>query len=256
MVQDGMVDVRLRRPTHDVHRHALQGTLARERAALLLLYGPLPRGVCLDIKALGAEPEALRRLMCNSGQQRRSPEFMLHQTLSKGWCGHGSGLLLGFIVRARRRLVEARARLAASEDRSARPTHGPGGPYPGHPRPVAPLPQREGLLEIRPGAPAPLLPHVVLPEPAQSAHPSPGARDAPLAARLRPRARRAFGSLPRDGHHPHPGHREGEGFSPAALLRAGYLRFGRSASKTEWVYGFKVALVVDSDGVITAFGLA
>jgi Transposase DDE domain len=32
--------------------------------------------------------------------------------------------------------------------------------------------------------------------------------------------------------------------------------FGRSASKTEWVYGFKVALVVDPDGVITAFGLA
>jgi Transposase DDE domain len=32
--------------------------------------------------------------------------------------------------------------------------------------------------------------------------------------------------------------------------------FGRSASKTEWVYGFKVALVVDPDGVITAFFLA
>jgi len=32
--------------------------------------------------------------------------------------------------------------------------------------------------------------------------------------------------------------------------------FGRSASKTEWVYGFKAALVVDPDGVICAFGLA
>jgi hypothetical protein len=32
--------------------------------------------------------------------------------------------------------------------------------------------------------------------------------------------------------------------------------FGRSASKTEWVYGFKVALVVDPNGVITAFFLA
>jgi hypothetical protein len=30
----------------------------------------------------------------------------------------------------------------------------------------------------------------------------------------------------------------------------------RSASKTEWVYGFKAALVVDPEGVITAFGLA
>ena len=32
--------------------------------------------------------------------------------------------------------------------------------------------------------------------------------------------------------------------------------FGRSASKTEWVYGFKVALVVDPTGVVTAFLLA
>jgi hypothetical protein len=39
-------------------------------------------------------------------------------------------------------------------------------------------------------------------------------------------------------------------------LFAGQATFGRSASKTEWVYGFKVALVVDPYGVITAFGLA
>lgn len=39
-------------------------------------------------------------------------------------------------------------------------------------------------------------------------------------------------------------------------LFAGQASFGRSASKTEWVYGFKVALVVDPEGVITAFGLA
>lgn len=39
-------------------------------------------------------------------------------------------------------------------------------------------------------------------------------------------------------------------------LFAGQASFGRSASKTEWVYGFKVALIVDPDGVITAFGLA
>jgi Transposase DDE domain len=36
----------------------------------------------------------------------------------------------------------------------------------------------------------------------------------------------------------------------------GQASFGRSASKTEWVYGFNVALVVDPDGIITAFGLA
>jgi hypothetical protein len=39
-------------------------------------------------------------------------------------------------------------------------------------------------------------------------------------------------------------------------LFAGQASFGRSVSKTEWVYGFKVALVVDPEGVITAFGLA
>jgi hypothetical protein len=39
-------------------------------------------------------------------------------------------------------------------------------------------------------------------------------------------------------------------------LFAGQATFGRSASKTEWVYGFKVALVVDPEGVISAFGLA
>jgi Transposase DDE domain len=39
-------------------------------------------------------------------------------------------------------------------------------------------------------------------------------------------------------------------------LFCGQATFGRSASKTEWVYGFKAALVVDPDGVITAFELA
>jgi hypothetical protein len=39
-------------------------------------------------------------------------------------------------------------------------------------------------------------------------------------------------------------------------LFCGQASFGRSASKTEWIYGLKAALVVDPDGVITAFGLA
>ncbi len=38
-------------------------------------------------------------------------------------------------------------------------------------------------------------------------------------------------------------------------LFAGQASFGRSASKTEWVYGFKAALVVDPEGVITAFAV-
>jgi hypothetical protein len=39
-------------------------------------------------------------------------------------------------------------------------------------------------------------------------------------------------------------------------LFCGQASFGRSASKTEWIYGFKVALVVDPKGVVSAFGLA
>jgi hypothetical protein len=39
-------------------------------------------------------------------------------------------------------------------------------------------------------------------------------------------------------------------------LFVGQATFGRSASKTEWLYGFKVALAVDPDGVVTVFGLA
>jgi hypothetical protein len=39
-------------------------------------------------------------------------------------------------------------------------------------------------------------------------------------------------------------------------LFAGQAAFGRCVSKTEWVYGFKVALSVTPQGVITTFGLA
>src|SRR5215211_1017465 len=166
----------------------------------------------------------LRRLMCNSSQRRRSPDRMLHQTLSKGWCGHGSGLLLGLIVRARGGPVEARSRCAATENRSSCPAQRSGGHHPGHSCPVASVSQREGLLALRFFAPAPLLPHVLLPGSAQSAHASPGARAARSAACLRPRTRLSFGLLSRDGHDPRSGHREGEGFSQGALLWAGFLR--------------------------------
>ena len=39
-------------------------------------------------------------------------------------------------------------------------------------------------------------------------------------------------------------------------LFVGHATFGRCVSKTEWVYGHKVALAVSSEGVVTAFGLA
>ena len=37
---------------------------------------------------------------------------------------------------------------------------------------------------------------------------------------------------------------------------AGQATFGRGVSKTEWVYGFKVALSVNPEGVVITFGLA
>ncbi len=36
----------------------------------------------------------------------------------------------------------------------------------------------------------------------------------------------------------------------------GQASFGKTASKSEWVYEFKVALVMDPEGVVSAFGLA
>jgi hypothetical protein len=103
---------------------------------------------------------------------------------------------------------------------------------------------------------APLLPEPLLPEPVQSTHPSPGARDARSATRICPRTRRTFVGLPRRGHDARPGDGAGEGFSQGALLlRAGELREER-LQDLRWVYGFKVALVVDPEGVVSAFGLA
>src|SRR5918998_1429028 len=187
---------------------------------------PIPRTPVNRGKEKGRDcyAPALRRLMCNSSRRRRSPDLMLHQTLSKGWCRDGSGLLLGFIVRARGRLAEALSLLPATENRSARPAHRLGGNHPGHPRPVASLPQREGLLAFRLLSPALLLPEALLPEPVQPTHPSPGARDARSATRVRSRTRRTFGGLPRRGHDARLGDGAGEGFSQGALLRAGYLR--------------------------------
>jgi hypothetical protein len=180
---------------------------------------------------------------------------MLHQTLSKGWCGHGSGLLLGLIVRARGRLVETRARFAAAEDRSSCPAQRPGGNHPGHPRPVAPLPQREGLLAFRLLSSALLLPFPLFAEPTQ------GRR----IRALEPELRLLQLAFARELAEPSAVYRVMDTTLVPAIVRVrasrkglfcGQATFGRSASKTEWVYGFKAALVVDPEGVITAFGLA
>src|SRR5919112_3914476 len=166
--------------------------------------------------------------MRNCGRSGRSRNLMLvPNLLPKAVPHNGSRLLPGFIVRPRRGLVEGQLPLVCASSRPSRPPERERGPYPRDPRPVAPLQKRARLLALRFFAPAPLLPEVVLPEPAQPARPSPCARVAPLAAGLRRGAFGAFGSLPRDGHHPDPGDREGEGFSQAALRRAGDLRTQR-----------------------------
>ncbi|CAA9454962.1 MAG: hypothetical protein AVDCRST_MAG58-1205, partial [uncultured Rubrobacteraceae bacterium] len=145
----------------------------------------------------------------------------------------GSRLLLGFIVRPDRRLVEGQPPLGHTPPRPSRSPERLGGPHPGHPRPVASLPQRARLLALRTCAPAPLLPEVVLPRPTQPACPSPGARVAPLAAYLRRGAFGAFGGLPRLGHDPHPGDREGEGLPQGAVRRPSELRTQRLQDRVD-----------------------
>src|SRR5919107_6133949 len=108
--------------------------------------------------------------MSNCGPQGRSRDLMLVPNLLPKVVPHGSGLLPRFIVRIRGRLVASKPPLDPAPTRSPRPSRRLGSSHPGHPRPVAPLPQREGLLALRFLSPAPLLPEVVLPESAQPAH--------------------------------------------------------------------------------------
>ena len=179
---------------------------------------------------------------------------------------HGPRLLPGLIVRTRRRLV-ARAPSLLCAQEEARPS-GPAlrsrGHHPSDPRAVAPLQKREGFLALRFGTPACLLPEPVHPESVQPQGTSLGARVARSAAGFRRGALRAFGHLPSLGHDPGASHGPSEGFSQGAS-RKGLLARGFSVDRppsagallrTEWIYGFKVALVVDPRGVVSAFFLA
>src|SRR5215216_4308709 len=166
----------------------------------------------------------LRRLMSNCGERGRSRNSMLIPNLLPKVVPHGPRLLPRFIVRNRGRLVASKPRLDPAPTRTPRPSRRLGSPHPGDPRPVAALSQRARLLALRRGAPASLLPEPLHPEPVQPQGARPGARVARLAAGFRRRSHRSFGRLPRDGHDPHPGHREGEGISQETFLRAGYLR--------------------------------
>src|SRR5918995_233697 len=190
-----------------------------EKAGFFLIKTHKYRGLLLEL---------LRRLMRNCGRRGRSRNLMLAPNLLPKAVPHnGSRLLLGFIVRPDRRLVESQPPLGHTPPWPSHPPERPGGPDAGDPRPVASLPQRARLLAVRMGAPAPLLPYVVLPRPTQPARPSPGAGVAPLAACLRRGALGAFGALPSRGHDPHPGDREGEGLSQGVVRRPSELRTQR-----------------------------
>src|SRR5215210_9164881 len=168
----------------------------------------------------------LRRLMSNCERRGRSRGSMLAPNLLPKAVPHdGPRLLPYLIVRLHRRVVEGLPPPErASQARPSGSAFRERGPYPGHPRPVASLQKRARLLAFRFFAPAPLIPRPVLPGSAQPAHPSSGAGVAPLAALLRRGSYGPFGSLPRDGHDPGAGHREGEGFAQRTVRRSGFLR--------------------------------
>ena len=170
---------------------------------------------------------------------------------------HGSRLLPSLIVRTRGRLVaRAPSLLRAQEQaRPSGPALRPRDHHPGHTRAMAPLPQREGLLALRFGTPASLLPEAVHPGPVQPQGASPAEPE------LRALQRAFAGEIAESSAV----YRVMDTTLVPAVVRvrasrrglfAGQATFGRSASKTEWVYGFKVALVVDPKGVVSAFFLA
>ena len=120
---------------------------------------------------------------------------------------------------------------------------------------MAPLQKREGLLALRFFAPAPLLPYVLCTQ---------GQLNRRIRA-LQPELRELQRDFAEDLAQPSAVYRVMDTTLVPAMVRVrasrkglflGQASLGRSASKTEWVYGFKAALVVDPNGVVTAFGLA
>ncbi len=181
--------------------------------------------------------------------------MLMHQTLSKGWCHARSRLLLGLIVRVGGRLVEARALFGAAESRPSGLAYRPRGHHAGHPRPVAPLHRSErdfwrfAQAHLRPYFPK-LCCQSQLNRRVRSVEPV--LRDFQRAvARMLCGVSEVYHVL------------DTTLIQAIVRVRAsrkglfcGQATFGGSASKTEWVYGFKVALSVSPQGVIRAFGLA
>src|SRR5215210_7013956 len=184
--------------------------------------------------------------MSNCGERGRSRNSMLVPNLRPKVVPHGSRLLPGLIVRTRGRLVAGAPSLlrAQEETRPSGLALRSRGYHPGHPRPVAPLPQRARLLALRSRTPACLLPEPVHPEPVQPQGAGPGARVARSAAGFCRGDLRAFGRLPRYGHDPGASRGPSEGFSQGALLRTGEFRKERLQDRVG-LRVLKVALVVD-----------
>jgi hypothetical protein len=169
---------------------------------------------------------------------------------------HGPRLLPRLIVRIGGRLVAGCPWAGPAPPGSSGSAHGSGGHHLGDPGPVAALQKREGLLALRFFSPALLLPEALC---------SQGQLNRRVRA-LEPELRALQRSLAEELSHPSAVYRVMDTTLIPAIVRVrasrkghffcGQATFGRSASKTEWVYGFKVALVVDPGGVITAFFLA
>src|SRR5215211_7178449 len=91
--------------------------------------------------------------MCNSEKRGRRPNLMLTPFLDqKAVLAYGPRLLPRLIVRPHRKLVEGHPRPRRREGRPPVAHQRPGDPHAGDPRPMAALPQREGLSQIRRGA--------------------------------------------------------------------------------------------------------
>jgi hypothetical protein len=200
--------------------------------------------------------ELLRRVMCNSGQRRRSPDRMLmHQTLSKGWCRivDLDSFLVSLYV-----LVEDWWKL----DHASQP------PKTGRPALLsdpevltlailAQWPRFRSERDFWRFAWAHLRSYF----PNLCSQSQLNRRIRALEPEMRLLQRAFSGELAC----PSAVYRVMDTTLVPAIVRvrasrkglfAGQATFGRSASKTEWVYGFKAALVVDPQGVITAYGLA
>jgi hypothetical protein len=179
--------------------------------------------------------------------------MMVHQTLSKGWCHARSRLLLGLIVRARGRLVEARALFGAAESRPALLSD----PEVITLAILAQWPRFRSERDFWRFAWAHLRPYF----PKLCSQSQLNRRVRSVEGELRDFQRATARTLCGASEVYHV---LDTTLIPAIVrvrasrkgLFCGQATFGRSASKTQWVYGFKVALSVSPEGVICAFGLA